>query len=167
MELELRKWTMGEKKWLKDICNYGSRAYTSNRLPFPYSDEDAKGWITKAMDGEGKTGIYRAIVVDGQYIGFITVEQKGDVCCKDSEIGYMLLTPYWSKGIGTEAVRQICGIAFDELDILRITAMVYEENIASNRVLEKNGFKLEGVMKKALYKEGVIHNQSIYGLLKE
>jgi RimJ/RimL family protein N-acetyltransferase len=30
-------------------------------------------------------------------------------------IGYMILTPFWSQGIGTEAVRQICGIAFPKI----------------------------------------------------
>jgi len=41
------------------------------------------------------------------------------------------LTPFWSQGIGTEAVRQICGIAFQELTLERIIGEVFPENLAS------------------------------------
>ena len=54
------------------------------------------------------------------------------------EIGNMILTPFWAQGIGTEAVRQVCGIAFQELELDRITSV---------RVLEKNGFRLEDVVR--------------------
>ena len=36
---------------------------------------------------EGKEGIFRAIIVDGKYVGSISVEKKSDVFCKDAEIG--------------------------------------------------------------------------------
>ncbi len=58
-------------------------------------------------------------------IGNISVEQKTDVHAQDGEIGYYLLTSEWSKGIMTDAVRQICEIAFSELSIIRITGLVY------------------------------------------
>lgn len=67
----------------------------------------------------------------------------------------------------TEAVRQICIIAFKKLDIIRITGLVYEPNIASKKVLEKNGFLLEGIMKKAIIKNNSIHDLYIYGKVKE
>ena len=55
----------------------------------------------------------------------------------------MLLTEHWSKGFATDAVTQICEIAFRELDLDKITAKVYERNIASIRVLGKNGFDFD------------------------
>ena len=66
----------------------------------------------------------------------------------------------------TEAVRQICETAFRELDIIRITGLVYEPNTASRKVLEKNGFAPEGVMKNAVIKNGNIYDLCIYGKLK-
>ena len=77
------------------------------------------------------------------------------------------MTDNQSKGLMTEAVKQICEIAFSELDIIRITGLVYEPNIASQRVLKKNGFSLEGRMKNAVIKNGEIQNLCIYGKLKE
>jgi RimJ/RimL family protein N-acetyltransferase len=67
----------------------------------------------------------------------------------------------------TEATRQICEIAFDELDIIRISSMVYSPNIASQRVLEKNGFAREGRQRNAIYKDGRIYDACLFGKLKE
>ena len=66
----------------------------------------------------------------------------------------------------TESVRQICELAFQELDIIRITGLVYEPNLASRTVLEKNGFLLEGVMKNAVIKNTNIFDLCIYGKIK-
>ena len=65
----------------------------------------------------------------------------------------MILTPFWSQGIGTEAVRQICGIAFRELALERIIGEVFPENLTSARVLEKNGFRLEERKKMNIYRQ--------------
>lgn len=66
----------------------------------------------------------------------------------------------------TEAVRQVCALAFSTLDLLRITALVYSPNTASRRVLEKNGFLLEGVMKNAVVKGDMVYDLCIYGKLR-
>ncbi len=108
----------------------------------------------------------REIVVDGKIVGTISVEQKDDVYRKDSEIGYYLLQEVYSKGIMSEAVRQICEIAFETLDIIRITGLVYEANIASRKVLERNGFLLEGKMEKAVIKNNNIFDLCIYGKVR-
>lgn len=64
-----------------------------------------------------------------------------------------------------EAVKKICEIAFQELDVIRIAGRVYEPNIASRKVLEKNDFSLEGVLRNAVFKNGEIYNLCMYGKL--
>jgi RimJ/RimL family protein N-acetyltransferase len=82
------------------------------------------------------------------------VERKDCDENNTGELGYMILTPWWSKGIGTEAVRQMCGIAIKELGIDCIEASVFEGNRASERVLEKNGFRLEETKAGTVVKDG-------------
>ncbi|MDW2800693.1 GNAT family protein [Clostridium boliviensis] len=163
MNLILKKWDIADKNALIKICNEADRQYISNRLPFPYTESDAQWWLNMVQEKEGKDGIFRAIIMNGECVGNITVEKKNDVQCKDAEIGYLLLTNKWSQGIMTEAVRQICLIAFKELNIIRITGLVYKPNIASQRVLEKNDFILEGIMRNAVYKNDNIYDMCIYG----
>lgn len=67
-------------------------------------------------------------------------------------IGYFILTPFWSQGIGTEVVLQICGIAFREPALQCIIGEVFPEHLASARLLEKNGFRLEDTKVGAVVK---------------
>lgn len=163
MEVTLKKWTMDDKTKLANMCNKVDRQFLSNRIPFPYTQEDASWWLNMAKENEEVDGIFRAIFVDGEYVGNISVEKKQDVYCKDAEIGYFLLSNKWSKGIMTKCVKEICSIAFSKLDIMRITGLVYKPNIASQRVLEKNDFYLEGIMKDAVFKNGNTYDLCIYG----
>lgn len=166
MEITLEKWKKEDADDLMRICNETNRTYLSNRLPYPYTEENAGWWLNMVSENEGKRGIFRSVRVDGEIVGNITVEQKEDVFVKDAELGYLLLPRMWSRGIMSEAVRRICEIAFEELDIVRITGQVYEPNAASRRILEKNGFELEGILKKAVFKEGKIWNLCVYGKTK-
>ena len=95
------------------------------------------------------------------------MEQKEDVYRRDGEIGYYLLKEYAGKGVMTEAVRRICEEAFVVLPLLRITGLVYEPNMASRRVLEKNGFVPEGRMRQAVWKDQQVYDLCIYGKLRD
>lgn len=160
---EIRKWTTNDSGKLADICSRADRAYLSNRLPDPYTTDDALFWLKMTEKNEGNQGIFRAILYEGEYVGNISVEKKEDVYAKDAEIGYFILPEFCSRGIATEAVRQICQEVFKTLDIIRITGLVYSPNIPSKRVLEKNGFVCEGLMKQAVDKNGSIYDLCIYG----
>ena len=166
MQIRLEPWDDSRKQDLIDLCNGADRTYLTNRLPYPYTEADADWWLGKVREHDGKDGVFRAVVVDGKAVGNITVEGKTDVYCKDAELGYILATPYWDQGIMTEATKEICTLAFQTLDLARITAEVYAPNKASQRVLEKNSFVLEGQKKNAVFKNGALWDLYIYGLLK-
>lgn len=167
LNIELKAPTKEDREELIDLCNAVDRTYLSDRLPHPYTKEAADWWIDMVEEKQGKGGVWRLILADKKVVGNISVEQKEGIYRKDAEIGYFLRTQYWSKGIATEAVKQICRIAFEELDIIRITGLYYEPNIASGRVLEKAGFEREGMMKNAVIKGERIYNLCIMGLLRE
>lgn len=166
MFIELQKWSEEKKTDLIKICNEADRSWLSNRLPFPYTEEDADRWLKMVSEQDGKEGVFRAVVVDGKVVGNVTAERESDVYCKDCIIGYLLLSEYWSKGIMTESVSQFCKIVFNELDVVRITGRVIASNAGSRKVLEKNGFTLEGIQKKAVFKNGGIYDLLLFGKLK-
>ena len=167
MAIELRAWTLADVKDLVTLCNSVDRSYLSDRLPYPYIDEDAKRWLNMVVQNDSVTGVYRAIIVDGHTVGSISVEQKNDVYQIDGEIGFMLHDKYWNKGIMTEAVKQISMIAFRKLPLERITANVFQPNIASIHVLRKIGFIHEATLRNAVIKKGKIFNLCIFGLVKQ
>ncbi len=167
MKIELKKWTWADKDSLTALFNSVDRTYLSSRVPSPYTDADAEWWLEMVAANEGVGGTFRAIAVNGKVVGSISVERKDDVYRLDGKLGYVLLTGYWNQGIMTEAVRQVCAEAFSELQLNRITAYVFQPNAASQCVLLKNGFVLEGVMRQAVVKDDKTYDVCIYGLLKQ
>lgn len=165
MDVKLARWRLEDRERLKYVVSNVQKDFLSDRL-YGYTLEDAGNWIGMVMEHDEKDGIFRAIVVEGEIIGSISLRKKSDVYMKDAEIGYFLLTEKWSKGIMTESVKQICDIGFKTMDIVRITGMVHEPNTASRKVLEKNGFVLEGIMKDAVFKNREFVNLCIYGKYK-
>ena len=163
MAINLHTWTPADKPALMALCNAVDRTYLSDRLPYPYTEADADRWFGMVTENDGKEGVWRAIVVDNQIVGSISVERMANENRSVGSIGYMILTPFWSQGIGTEAVRQICGIAFRELALERIIGEVFPENLASARVLEMNGFRLEETKVGAIVKGGKAMDVRVYG----
>lgn len=162
MKIELKILSDEDKESIMHMYNSVDRNYLSDRLPQPYTDIAAEYFLNMVKENDGKKGIFRKIVVDGKIIGTISILKKEDVYRKDAEIGYCLIPEVYSKGIMTKAVGEMCDIAFEKLDINRITGIVYEPNIASRKVLEKNNFLIEGIMKKAVIKNNNIYNLYIY-----
>lgn len=66
-----------------------------------------------------------------------------------AEIGYMLSPQLWGKGLMTEALKAVSAELWRHDSIRRIQALCHDENAASIRVLEKCGFKREGVARRA------------------
>ena len=164
MTFDLHKWTSVDRKALIALCNAVDRTFLSDRLPYPYTEADADWWLGMVAGNDGKEGVWRAIVVDGQIVGSISVERMAEANHAAGSIGYMILTSFWSQGIGTEAVRQICGIAFREMALECIIGEVFPENLASARVLDKNGFRLEETKDGAIVKGGKAMDVKVYGL---
>ena len=166
MKVELRKWSLADKEGLTELCNAVDRTFLSDRLPNPYTDENADWWLNMVTKSEGVDGTFRAIVVDGKIVGSVSIERKADIYRLDGELGYMLLRDYWNRGLMSRAVGQVCEIAIKELGLNRITANVFHPNLASRRVLLKNGFTQEGIMRNAAIKCKNIYDILIFGLLK-
>ncbi len=166
MYITLEKWIKEDREILQKLCHNAERKYLSGRLPYPYTLEDADWWLNFVEENEGTNGVFRKALVDGKVVGNISVERLVDIRKNDGEIGYVFDKAYWGKGIATRATEMICKIAFEELSLTRLTSQVYEPNIASRRVLEKNGFTLEGVLKNAVTKGENIYSLCIYGKLR-
>ena len=85
--------------------------------------------------------------------------------CK-ADLGYVIARKYWGNGIASQAIQLAIQKGFEDLDVTRIEALVDPANIASQRVLEKNGFAKEGWLKNYILQKGIIKDRYIYAILK-
>lgn len=83
-----------------------------------------------------------------------------------AEIGYELHPDYWGKGIMAEVIKTIVQYGLNELGLNRIEAFYDPRNIASSKVLEKNGFEKEGLLKKRYLKKGKFVDCAISAIVK-
>lgn len=83
------------------------------------------------------------------------------------DIGYDLLPEYWGKGYMTEIVRMLVRWCFENLNVHRVQADCTAGNIGSERVLEKNGFTLEGIWRERDWEHGRFVDIRQYGLLRQ
>jgi ribosomal-protein-alanine N-acetyltransferase len=82
-----------------------------------------------------------------------------------AEMGYDMLKEQWGMGLMTEAVEEILRYGFEKLDLNRVEATTDSENAASNRILERTGFTLEGCLRQRhIYKDD-FHDELFFGLL--
>jgi RimJ/RimL family protein N-acetyltransferase len=94
--------------------------------------------------------------------GYLTVQPYRVI-----EIGYWLLPKEKGKGYGTEVVQIMVDYLFLSKDTRRVQATTHIENLVSQKVLEKVGFKKEGIMRKTLFIRGKWADQILYSILRE
>ncbi|WP_339889060.1 GNAT family N-acetyltransferase [uncultured Flavobacterium sp.] len=83
-----------------------------------------------------------------------------------TELGYMILPEHHNKGYVTEAVKTILNYAFNELNFNSIEARIDPNNLASEKVLHKNGFVKEGHLIENFFYNDQFLDSVIYSLLK-
>lgn len=134
-------------------------------FPHPYEEKHAQEFIKNAMEPETKKMI-RAIDLNGELIGCIGAFVQDDIYCKNCEIGYWLAEPFWGKGIVTDALQKFVPLVFEKFEVTRIYAEPFENNIGSQKALEKAGFTLEAKLKNNIFKNGKVMGSYIYTCLK-
>jgi ribosomal-protein-alanine N-acetyltransferase len=84
-----------------------------------------------------------------------------------SNIGYMILPEHNGKGIVTEAIKAVVKYGFETMKLHSIEAVIDPENLASAKVLEKNGFVKEAHLKENEFFDGRYLDSVIYSLLNK
>ena len=83
-----------------------------------------------------------------------------------AELGYMLHTSYWGKGIMKEALNKLVPFAFEEVKLHSIEARINPDNIASANILESVGFVREAYFKEDYFYKGKFMDTAVYSRLK-
>jgi ribosomal-protein-alanine N-acetyltransferase len=79
------------------------------------------------------------------------------------EIGYELHPDFWGKGLMSEAVAAVVACGHEVFRLNRIEAWTLPDNPASDRVLEKSGFRYEGTLRQKAWFKGAYHDFRMFG----
>ncbi len=120
-----------EKEWFANVAK-------NDRVVF---------WAVFATDGDeeqliGTTGIHNIQPIHRSAMSGNLIGEKSE----------------WGKGYGTEVVRLRTRFAFEELNLNKISTLVYLPNIGSRRVLEKAGYQTVGIAREQIWRNGKWHD---------
>lgn len=123
-------------------------------IPIPWGLDSITWWIGFINEAATHTPLLELhfiIEIDGKLAGSIgIINIDGHKC----EIGYWIRPEYSGKGVMTKVIAEVVDYAFNKLKLKRIFAPVLTHNKASAKILEKNGFLIEGVLKSFYFKDG-------------
>jgi RimJ/RimL family protein N-acetyltransferase len=162
----LRPYTLDDAPSLAMIANNTKISDNlRDAFPHPYSLQDAEAFINKNISGEIK-GVF-AIIYKGVLVGSIGIHPQFDIYVKTAELGYYVAEEYWNRGIVSKSIEMITKYGFESLHLTRIFACVFEPNKVSMKVLEKNGFVLECIKRKAIFKNNQILDEYYYAKVND
>jgi RimJ/RimL family protein N-acetyltransferase len=136
--------------------------------PMPYLPADAERMLSGQADVHDVTRgqwVQIAVEHDGVVVGDVAVgwDDSGAV----PVLGYTLSPAAQGKGFAAEAVEAIVDGLFAEFGVHRITASLDPQNVASMRVIEPLGFRLEGTSRRSELIRGEWLDDMRFGLLRE
>ena len=166
IRFKIRPWEISDLiSLVKHANNLNVAKNLSTKFPYPYTETDGKAFIEFATK-DNPIHIF-TIDINGEAVGGIGIHPGTDVFIKNAELGYWLGEPFWGQGIISNAIKQIIDFAFTTYDIDRIVARTLGTNIASQKVLEKNSFILEGHFEKVLFINGEYLDELVYAIRRK
>ncbi len=105
-----------------------------------WKEETGTRWVISLKGGEDLIG----------EIGYFDYEKKH----RKAEIGYKLASRHWRKGYMSEALLAVLDFMYKNVNINRVEALVDPRNPASYKLLEKHGFKQEGILRDYEFERG-------------
>ena len=134
------------------------------------SPADADAWVADEvarLSSPDRTRYRFALELrsDGTLIGGCRIHIE-DAINKMASIGMALHRPFWAKGYATEAGMMIIALAFEQLGVHRIEALIEPSNEGSLALVRKAGFTKEGLLRERILEERWIDTE-VWSLLQQ
>lgn len=123
-------------------------------------------WAQRSIAGDTAVPLFMFRREDGALVGAITLDNIRRGPAQSGTLGYWVGETYARRGYMAEAIASVVHHAFARLELSRIEAACLPENVASRGVLEKSGFKYEGVAQSYLQINGRWRTHVLYAALR-
>ena len=149
--------------WLKDeeVIKYSLSAFQK------FMDEgDIEKWFSTLLSNTLDLTLGIFLLSDGSLIGYAGICTISATNKSGEYFIFIGDKNHWGKGIGAKVTREVIKYGFEKLNLHRIMLTVSEPNIGGVRAYEKAGFKMEGRLRQACYRDGAYHDKIIMSMLK-
>ncbi|MCZ7641306.1 MAG: GNAT family N-acetyltransferase [Verrucomicrobia bacterium] len=166
--LRLRPFAPEDAPRLQQLAGDRAIADTTVSVPHPYEDGLAERWIQEQLEAfqQDRAIAYALHLPEApELIGCISLRDR-DPVHQHAEIGAWIGVAWWGRGFALEATVALVDYGFRHWGLNRIRAGHFVRNPASGRVLERAGFRREGVLREHVCKWGVFEDVVLLGRLR-
>lgn len=142
-----------------------ARNLAAHTFPYPYLEEHARYFFDmNREDGEDFFAIDFLIFAKEQLVGVIGLKDLNRIDM-NAHIGYWIGREHWNRGYATEALSLMIEFSRKEIGLVRLYSKILDYNLASLRVMMKNGFEVEGFERNSYRMDDRYHSMFIVGKL--
>lgn len=167
--LTLRPLSLSDAQSLQKVISVREIADTMISIPYPYPDGEAERYISQ-KNSEFKSGDSVTFVIEPKseklFSGIIEIREI-QVEHSQAELSFWLAVEAWGKGYMNKALKAVLYFCFEGLHLNRLHAYHMTRNPASGRVLKKNGFVREGLLRQRVRKWNVFEDVVVLAILRE
>lgn len=167
--LRLRPVTSEDAPAIEAVARLREIADTMISIPHPYPSGEAARYVA-ARQAERAAGTGEAFTIergdDGAFCGQVEVRDI-DREHALAELSFWLAPAAWGQGYMSEVVQAVLRYGFETLGLNRLYAYHMTRNPASGRVLEKNGFRQEGLLRQRVRKWGRFEDVALWAALAD
>jgi ribosomal-protein-alanine N-acetyltransferase len=133
-----------------------------------YTEAGQREVIGVALEAYERDAAHPCVILDdGRIVGRINLNNVVRGAFQSGSLGYWVAAGETGRGVATAAVAHLARVAFDELGLHRIEAGTLVHNVASQRVLERNGFVRFGLAPQYLKIAGSWQDHILFQLLSQ
>lgn len=123
-------------------------------------------WAARSISAGTALPLFMIRRHDQGIIGAITLDNIRRGPAQAGTLGYWVGAPFARQGYMSEAIEAMVHHAFTRMDLSRLEAACLPENVASRGLLERSGFKYEGVAQSYLQIDGRWRTHVLYAALR-
>jgi RimJ/RimL family protein N-acetyltransferase len=133
-------------------------------VPAPYSEDDALSYVRGAIESGDDRHAFAIVAAEGAAL-YGSIDMRVNAM-RTGHIGYWVAREARGRGVCTAALGRLCRFALEDLRLERLELMTDPENVASQRVAEKVGFRREGVLRShLLHRDGRRRDSVMFSFL--
>jgi RimJ/RimL family protein N-acetyltransferase len=164
-EIVLRGWRVDDADAIVQACQDPEIAYWIPFIPRPYTRADAEEYLAACLEsGEERRPFAIVDAASDALLG--SIDMGVNSLGYRGHVGYWVVAEARGRGVCTRALRLLSRWALEDLGLQRLELITDPDNVASQRVAEKVGFRREGVLRSHLrHPDGRLRDSVMFSLL--
>jgi len=167
--LRLRPLRITDAHFIQEAAAERSVSDTMITIPHPFPEGEGERYTEHRLLGQ-KSGNSVVFVIElkkeGMPCGLIEIREI-EREHSQAELSFWLRSQCWGQGYMSEAIQEVLHYGFEKLNLNRYYAYHMLRNPASGRVLEKNGFRQEGILRQRVRKWDRFEDVALWAILEQ